>query len=178
VRRALREAAGEKIEPLITQGARYRLRQGMFQVDLTAFDTRLRRAAALPPVDALIEYDRALGLYQGRVFGLEPFDWAEGRRREYETRFITAAHTAATLALQCRDTERAAGWYRDILHHEPTDEAAARGLMSCYAALGDLSAVRKVYKALVGALRQEFGDAKAEPLPETVTHLRELVGSP
>lgn len=176
LRRALREAAGEKIEPLITQAARYRLRPGMFHVDLAGLEARLRRAAALPPVDALIEYERALGIYQGPLFGAEPFDWAAGQRKEVEARFLRAAHTAATLAVQCRDTDRAAGWYRDILRHDSTDEAAARGLMSCSAALGDLAAVRKVYKTLVEALRQELDDAHAEPLPETVTLLRELIG--
>jgi two-component SAPR family response regulator len=174
IRRTIKEVAGEEAEPLITQDARYRLRSALFHVDRNTFDARLRRAASLAPVDALIEYERALALYRGRLFGAEPFDWAGGQRQEYEGRFQAAAHAAAKVALQCRDPKRAAGFYQLILDREPTDEEAARGLMSCLASQGDRGGVRKVYKAVVVALRREFDDPTAEPLPETVTLLREL----
>jgi len=46
--------------------------------------------------------------------------------------------------------------------------------MRCYAKLGDLNGVRKVYKVLCESLRRELEDDKAEPLPETTAVMREL----
>lgn len=175
LRRTFRDAAGrEEIDPLITQDGHYRLRMPLFRIDLTSFDARLRRATKQTGVDALIGYERALALYRGPLLGTEPFDWAGGRRREVEKRFLDAAHTAARLAIQSRDGQRAISLYQLILSREELDEEAARALMSCYADQGDVNSVRKVYKALVDAIRQEFDDPNAEPLPETVALMREV----
>jgi pentatricopeptide repeat protein len=55
-------------------------------------------------------------------------------------------------------------------------EEEARGLMRCYAKLGDINGVRKVYKVLTESLRRELEDEKAEPLPETTAMFLELSG--
>ncbi len=68
--------------------------------------------------------------------------------------------------------------YQGILACDPINEEAARGLMRCYAKLGDLNGVRKVYKVLCESLRRELEDEKAEPLPETTAVFRELAGQP
>lgn len=176
LRRSLRDAAGQPdLEPLITQDAHYRLRWGLFRIDLTTLDARLRRAARLQGVEALIEYERALALCRGRLFGGEPFDWADGRRQAYEQQFLTTGHTAARLALECRDVERAISLYELVLLRDPLDEAAARELMRCHAGQGDINGARKVYKALVKAVRREFGEPAAEPMPETVLLMQELL---
>lgn len=65
-------------------------------------------------------------------------------------------------------------FYRATLASDPIDEQAARGLMRCYAKLGDLNGARKVYEVLCESLRRELEDEKAEPLPETTAVLREL----
>jgi len=69
-------------------------------------------------------------------------------------------------------------FYQAILARDPIDEEAARGLMRCYARLGDVNGARKVYKVLCESLRRELEDEKAEPLPETKAVLRELTGQP
>ena len=46
--------------------------------------------------------------------------------------------------------------------------------MRCYAKLGDLNGVRKVYKVLTESLRRELEDEKAGPLPETTAVFRGL----
>ena len=68
-------------------------------------------------------------------------------------------------------------FYAAILARDPIDEEAARGLMRCYAKLGDVNGVRKVYKVLTESLRRELEDEKAEPLPETAALLQELTRS-
>lgn len=175
LRRTLKEASSTSLEPLTTQGQRYHLRADLFRVDLRSFDAHLDRAAASPPAEALREYERALRLYRGNVFGDEPFEWADEPRRAYEMRMIKAALAAARLADECGDIDRAIGWYRQILAHDPIDEEAAQGLMRCHASLGDRNGVRKVYKILLESLRRELDDPDAKPLPETEALLRQLV---
>jgi pentatricopeptide repeat protein len=69
-------------------------------------------------------------------------------------------------------------FYRAILARDPIDEEAARGLMRCYAKVGDANGARKVYKVLRESLRRELEDEKAEPLPETTALLQELIREP
>jgi len=174
LRRALKEVAGSTIEPLVTQGQRYHLNTALFRVDLVAYEAHLRRATTLPSADALVEYDRALALYRGSLFGAEPFEWAGQYRQEYEAKFLKAAHAAAKIALALSDGQQALSFYRAILAHDPIDEEAARGLMQCYASLGDTNGVRKAHKVLVEALRRELDDPEAQPLPETTKVWQQL----
>jgi nucleoid-associated protein YgaU/DNA-binding SARP family transcriptional activator len=175
LRRALKSAVrATDVQPLVVSAQRYHLRSSMFRVDVDAFDAHLRRAESLDGSEALVEYERALAFYQGDFVGNEPYEWAEPFRREYQRRFVDAAHRASKLALDCRDTGKAAEFYKEILGLDPIDEEAARGLMRCYAKLGDLNGVRKVYKVLCESLRRELEDDKAEPLPETTALFREL----
>ncbi len=179
LRRALKSAVRTSdIQPLVVSAQRYHLRSSMFRVDVDAFDAHLRRTESMDGSEALVEYERALALYQGDFAGNEPYDWAEAYRREYQRRFVDAAHRAAKLAVDCRDTAKAMEFHKGILARDPIDEEAARGLMRCYAKLGDLNGVRKVYKVLSESLRRDLEDEKAEPLPETAALFHELIGEP
>jgi DNA-binding SARP family transcriptional activator len=175
VRRTLKEATpGPNGRFLTVKEQRYQLQSGIFRVDLDAFDAHLRRAETLQGADALIEYDRALAIYRGDFLGNEPYEWAEAYRRDYQRRFIAAAHEAGRIAQDCRDVKKAIEFYQAILDRDPIDEEAARSLMRCHAKLGDTNAVRKVYKTLTESLRRELEDESAEPLPETMVLWREL----
>ncbi len=175
LRRALKSAVRTAdMQPLVASAQRYHLRPAMFRVDVDAFDAHLRRAETLEGTDALVEYQRALGLYQGDFVGNEPYEWAEAYRREYQRRFIDGSHRAAKLAMDCRDIAKATEFYKAILARDPIDEEAGRGLMRCYAKLGDLNGVRKVYKVLCESLQRELEDENAEPLPETAAVFHEV----
>lgn len=132
------------------------------------------RADKLQGYEALVEYERALAIYTGDFMGDEAFEWAEVYRRDYQKRFVTAAHRAARLAFDSRDPKLAIRFYDAILARDPIDEEAVRGIMRCHAALGDTNAVRRTYKALTITLRRELEDDSAEPLPETRRVLEEL----
>ncbi|MBE3109771.1 MAG: tetratricopeptide repeat protein [Acidobacteria bacterium] len=176
LRRTLKSAvAGTDVQAFVTSAQRYHLRSGAFRVEADAFDAHLRRAESLQGAEALLEYDRALSIYRGDFLRNEPYEWAEPYRREYERRFIEAAHRAAKLAVDCRDATKAMAFYSAILSRDPIDEEAARGLMRCYSKLGDVNGVRKVYKVLTESLRRELEDEKAEPLPETTVLMQELI---
>jgi len=175
LRRALKSVmADSDTQFFATSGQRYHLRSGLFRVDVDAFEGHLRRAESLQGAGALSEYERALALYRGDFLAGEAYEWATTFRQEYQRKFIAAAHAAARLAMDCRDTTKAADFYRTALARDPIDEEAARGLMRCHAKAGDVNSVRKVYKVLAESLRRELDDEKAEPLPETTSLLREL----
>ena len=76
--------------------------------------------------------------------------------------------------MDCRDIPKAMEFCRGILARDLMDEEAARGLIRCYAKLGDVNGVRKVYKVLCESLRRELEDENAEPLPGTTALFREL----
>jgi two-component SAPR family response regulator len=175
VRKTLRGALTSPNGRLLTiSEQRYLLQPGAFRVDLDAFDAHLRRAESLEGSEALFEYDRALSIYRSDFLAGEPFEWAEPFRRDYQRRFVTAAHQAGRLALECRDVGKAIAFYQAILDRDSIDEEAARALMRCHAKLGDTNAVRKVYKTLRESLLRELEDEKAEPLPETLITLQNL----
>ncbi len=175
VRKTLKTANPSPNGRLLTiSEQRYQLLSGVFRVDLDAFDAHLRRAETLQGADALIEYDRALAIYKGDFLGNEPYEWADAYRRDYQRRFIAAAHQAGRLALECRDVKKAVAFYQAILDRDPIDEEAVRALMRCYAKVSDTNAVRKVYKVLRESLRRELEDEKAEPLPATTALVQEL----
>ncbi len=175
LRRTLASAATEvDNRVLVTANQRYHLRSGLFRVDVDAFDAHVARAEKLQGYEALVEYERALAIYTGDFMGDEAFEWAEVYRRDYQKRFVTAAHRAARLAFDSRDPKLAICFYDAILARDPIDEEAVRSIMRCHAALGDTNAVRRTYKALTTALRRELEDDAAEPLPETTKLLDEL----
>jgi DNA-binding SARP family transcriptional activator len=175
VRRTLKIATASPNGRVLTiSEQKYQLLSGVFRADLDAFDAHLRRAESLEGSEALIEYDRALSIYKGEFMGNEPYEWAEPYRRDYQRRFVTAAHQAGRLAIECRDVKKAMAFYQAILDRDPIDEEAARALMRCHAKLGDTNAVRRVYKMLRESLRRELDDERAEALPETVALVGEL----
>jgi len=177
LRRALKAASSvPDVQVLDTSSQRYHLRSGMFRADVDAFDAHLQRAESLSGAESLAEYERALAIYRGDFLAGELYEWADVYRREYQRRFVAAAHRGANLAVECRDLRKAMAFFEGILAGDAMDEDAARGLMRCHAKLGDANSVRRVYKALRESLRRELEDEEAEPLPETTALFQELTG--
>jgi DNA-binding SARP family transcriptional activator len=106
--------------------------------------------------------------------GDEAFEWAEVYRRDYQKRFVTAAHRAAKLAFDRRDPKLALCFYDAVLQRDPIDEEAVREAMRCHAAIGDWNSAKRLYKRLVEDLRQALEDDEAEPMPETTRVLNSL----
>jgi len=164
-------------EILVAARQRYTLRAGLFRTDVDAFDAHLARAERLQGYEALVEYQRALELCPADFLADEDYEWADAYRRDYQKRFITAAHRAAKLASDLRDPKLALGFYDAILRRDPIDEEAVREAMRSHAAIGDRNSAKRLYKKLVEDLREALDDEQAEPMPETTTVLEELAGS-
>ena len=178
VRRTLSRAVPDlEGEILVAARQRYTLRTGLFRTDVDAFDAHLARAERLQGVEALIEYQRALELCTADFLSDEDYEWADAYRRDYQKRFITAAHRAAKLACELRDPKLALRFYDAILQRDPIDEEAVREAMRCHAAMGDRNSGKRLYKRLVEDLREALDDERAEPMPETTEVLEELAGS-
>ncbi|MGE3073900.1 MAG: BTAD domain-containing putative transcriptional regulator [Dehalococcoidia bacterium] len=175
VRRTLSRAVQDlEGDILITARQRYALRAGLFRTDLDAFDAHLARAERLQGYEAMVEYQRALDLCPADFLADEDYEWADAYRRDYQKRFITAAHRAAKLACDLRDPKLALRFYDAILQRDPIDEEAVREAMRCYAAVGDRNSAKRLYKKLVEELREALDDDEAEPMPETTKMLGEL----
>jgi len=172
-RRALPLLASELAPESVTWSD---LRAGLFRTDLDAFDAHLARAERLHGYEALVEYQRALELCTADFLADEDYEWADAYRRDYQKRFITAAHRAAKLASELRDPKLALRFYDAILQRDPIDEEAVREAMRCHATRGDRNSAKRMYKKLVEDLREALDDDEAEPMPETARVLEELVG--
>lgn len=162
---------------LITARQRYALRAGLFRTDVDTFDAHRARAERLQGYDALVEYQRALDVCTADFLADEDYEWADAYRRDYQKRFITAAHRAAKLACDLRDPKLGLRFYDAILERDPIDEEAVREAMRCHTAVGDRNSAKRLYKKLVEDLREALDDDEAEPMPETTTVLEELNGA-
>ncbi|MBE0611103.1 MAG: LysM peptidoglycan-binding domain-containing protein [Dehalococcoidia bacterium] len=177
VRRTLSRAVPDlEGEILVAARQRYTLRAGLFRTDVDAFDAHLARAERLQGYEALVEYQRALELCTADFLADEDYEWADAYRRDYQKRFITAAHRAAKLACGLRDPKLALRFYEAILHRDPIDEEAVREAMRGHSALGDSNSAKRLYKTLIEDLRAALDDERAEPMPETTKVLEEVAG--
>lgn len=176
LRRTLREATGDADGRFIVPGAQgYGLEPGRFRVDLDRFDAHVRRALRCGTEEALGECEQALAQYRGELLAGEAYEWLDPHLRDCARRVQVVAHTAGEKALEIRDWERAKRLYDFALARDPTDERAARGLMRAHAGEHDPNGARKVYRALLEALRRELDDAGIEPAPETTALLDAIV---
>jgi two-component SAPR family response regulator len=174
LRYALKCAGGERADKvMVTVLQRYQLRNGVFRIDVEAFDAHMARAEKLHGADAIVEYERVLALYQGDLLSDETYEWADRYRHEYQKRFVAGAKRAATLAIDCRDLQKAIEFYEAIVKCDPLEEEAVRGLMRCCASLEDSLGVRRAYRNLVAALERDLGDG-TQPQPETTRAFEEL----
>lgn len=175
LRGIIRQGCGEPdLQPLTLVQDRFQLQYGLFAVDLDDFEATLRRAAGLPDGEALEQYERALALYRGDYLAYERFEWADSHRVEHRRRFVEATVAAAEIAARLGDLGRACTLLERAIEHAPTDEAAARCLMTHLAARGNEIGARKVYRLLAAAIQAELDDPRAVPSSETRAVLESL----
>lgn len=175
LRGIIRQGCGEPdLQPLTLVQDRFQLQYGLFAVDLDDFEATLRRAAGLPDGEALEQYERALALYRGDYLAYERFEWAESHRVEHRRRFVEATVAAAEIVARLGDLGRACTLLERAIEHAPTDEAAARCLMTHLAARGNEVGARKVYRLLAAAIQAELDDPRAAPSSETRAVLESL----
>ncbi len=141
--------------------------------DLEAFESHLAAARRLQDTAQAIHHlEEAIALVRGEF--LEDFsqgDWFILQREEIRRKHLEALLALGRLHFEQAEYGRAAEAYRRAIAQDSYLEAAHRGLMRCYARLGERGGALRHYQALVELMRDELG---APPAPETTALFERL----
>lgn len=165
----LRRALGGK-EWVVFQKGRYTFDRSLsYSYDVETFEEHLSEAHRLrsgAPDQAIRHLQEATDLYGGDF--LEDLavegEWAFVRQEELRRAYGEALLLLGVLLSEMSRHAEAAEAYRKAIAHDGFMEEAHRGLMSCYAALGERGRALRHYEELVGLLAEQLG---AFPAPET-----------
>lgn len=115
---------------------------------------------------AIAAFQQAIELYGGTYLPDNLYeDWTLVERERLAMLFTVAAIRLATLLLDENQPHTVIGLAWRVIEQDRANEDAYCLLMRAHAALGERSAVVRVYARCVDVLREELG---VEPLPETV----------
>lgn len=144
---------------------------GGYTCDVTEFQTLIAKAQATQdPDEALAWYEKAMALYKGDFLEDIATEWTIHLQTALRDLFLMAIARVANHYWQMRNHEMTIALTHRWLEEDPTDEAAHRLLMRCFAAQGNVGAVRRQYQLCERILAQEL---QVEPDEET----RELYAS-
>jgi predicted ATPase/DNA-binding SARP family transcriptional activator len=135
------------------------------EVDILRFDAAIARKTPAG-------LQQAVALYRGPLLEGIAEDWVAQDREVRAHACLRALHTLAETAVTAGEHATAIGhWHRAIVL-DPLGEAARRGLMTSFAATGDINAALEVYREFATSLRED--DPRATPSEETTALYRQL----
>jgi len=142
-------------------------------VDLDAFTAAVRLGPReVMAEDVLSRYERTLLLYGGDLLEDAPYaGWASLDRDALRARWIEACLAVARRYERAGQPERALEWYQHGLVRDPTLEDAHRGVMRCYALIGQRDLALRQYDRCAQALHHGLDTS---PDAETVA-LRDAI---
>lgn len=161
---------------IVYKGGRYAFDRSLdYWFDVEAFEKGLaeaRRLRSEAPALAIRHLEEAVGLYGGDFLeDFADYEWASARQEELRRTCQEALIDLGGLLFDEGRYAEAADAYRRIIARDNLLEAAHRGLMRCYARLGERGQALKQYESLAEVLREELGSS---PAPETKTLLEQL----
>lgn len=164
----LRNALGKR-EWIIYEDGYYRFNRDMnYYYDVEQFERQVQRGhdqAAPNPGEAIDALEQAILLYRGDfVADLADDEWAAIRREELLRAYQEAAILLSELLIEAGDFQRSEAHLRKLLDADPLFEQAHRGLMRCYAGLGEQGLVKRQFEELAEHMQAELG---VEPSVET-----------
>jgi len=171
--RELRRALGDAGWVRYADG-KYRFdRTREHECDVTAFEDALAAARrAQPSAAGLADLQRAVTVYGGDFLdGMPAGEWAQSRRDELRRAFESALLASGRMLAAAGRHQAAATTFRRAVAHEPLNESAHRGLMTCWAELGETARAVRHYQELAERLREQLGVA---PAAETTALYRKL----
>lgn len=171
VKQALRE---EGIPNLLScEKGKYRMDLSRFSCD--AWDlTRFLREHPAADEENLADYERALSLYRGELFGREDYVWAMDLKQKIAGDFLEGIQKVARFHMEKGRCENAGRLLRRALEINPCDEESAELLMRACARAGEKAELAACYRRLERALRAELGITP----PESARRLyRELLAA-
>lgn len=173
VRRALGTAAGA-IPPehlLVVRGeSLFLTAPGGVSTDVETFEALSERALH---TGAGPDLERACAVWHGELLPDDPYEeWTLAPREQLSERWCALLLARGEAALAGGQLPEAEAAFAAVLAHDPTREAAHRGLMRLHAARGDRAALERQYQRVVAALADAFG---SPPHAETVRLHGELL---
>jgi DNA-binding SARP family transcriptional activator len=170
----LRQALGDK-DAIVLRDRRYGVApEFAFAYDVAAFNDAIGHAQLAQerdPACAITLLTAAHQLYQGDFLSGTAGEWIADQRRRLQTALTEASLLLGQLVVDRQDFARGLEIFRAITQREPFVEAAHRGIMRCYVALGESGQALLHYQQLRRLLHSELG---AAPDPQTTTLAREL----
>jgi predicted ATPase/DNA-binding SARP family transcriptional activator len=171
----LRQALGQR-DWVLFEAGRYAFNRAFdYWYDVEQFESQVgaaQAAAANDPVQAIEALAEATSLYRGDYLaGLALDEWAAGRRESLRQLYLTAQLNRADLLFAAGRYQDAAAVYQALLAQDNLLEKAHRGLMGCYARLGQRGRALRHYQELVTLLAEELG---AAPEAESVALFQRL----
>jgi predicted ATPase/DNA-binding SARP family transcriptional activator len=173
--RELRRALGDP-EWVFYSGGRYSFnRDREHDCDVDTFEAALAAASRARPAEAALpDLQRAIAVYGGDFLaGMTAGEWAQSRRDELRRRFESALLATGRLQAAAGRYQAAVTAFRRAIEHEPLNESAHRGLMTCWERLGETARAVRHYTELVELLRDQVG---VPPAAETTQLYQRLMG--
>lgn len=138
---------------------------GGYTCDVSEFQALIAKAqAAEDPNEALGWYEKAVALYKGDFLEDIAAEWTMRLQTALRDMFLMAIARVANHYWHAGNCEMTIALTHRWLEEDPTDEAAHRLLMRCFAAQGNLGAVKRQYQLCERILAQEL---QVEPAEET-----------
>ncbi len=135
-------------------------------VDVHFLDHLMERAeATVDPVAKSALFEQAACNYRGDFLPDCFSDWALAVREQLNTAYSALLLKWIETLLDVRDYEGALTQARNLIDHDPVQEAAYRRLMQVHMAFGDRAAALRVYHTCASMLQKELG---VEPSPATM----------
>jgi DNA-binding SARP family transcriptional activator len=164
----LRNALGKR-EWILYEDGYYRFNREMnYYYDVEHFEQQVQQGHDQVASDfgqAIDALEQATSLYRGDfVADLADDKWAVIRREELQRAYQEAVISLSELLIEAGDFQRSETHLRTLLDADPLFEQAHRGLMRCYAGLGEQGLVKRQFEEVVELMQAELG---VEPSVET-----------
>jgi DNA-binding SARP family transcriptional activator len=172
LRHVLGRAAGLRRNAHVTKtGGRYRLDPATVDVDLWQLHDQLTRAASATDPSTREQCLRtACDLYTGPLAASHAYDWIEPHREQTRQDAVQAHRQLAEHLIET-NPRQAAGILDRAITIDRYNEDLYRCAMTVQHRLGDLAAIRRVHRTLVGAL----AELDAEPEQATEVLVEQLL---
>ncbi len=178
----LRRLLGQTV--LVVRDGNLTLDDRLCWVDTWAFEraiTRLDRAlSGERPERAVVETGmaRVLSLYQGDFLAREePSGWLLAQRERYRLKLLRILQRLIGYFQQVCDCRQVMALYQRVVHLDPCEESAWRGLMRCHAGLGDRAEALAAYERCETLLQANFGVPPAEKTRHLYRRIRDAAAA-
>lgn len=165
LRRALQTLVNKR-ETVVFGGGYYRLAEGCYTTDVDRFETLLSAAQSGDggEIASPAFLERAIDLYTGDYLQGLDYPWVGSEQRRLRRIYLEAREKLAYYYIKIGSCARALPHAVALAEARPLSEDTHVLVMTAYARLGDLDAVKEQYKRMSRLLDDELGTA---PSPQT-----------